>query len=120
MAFKGLEKSILAAQRTLNDRFKKVVFYQWRKLKGGKQVVVNGQVGKKISPYKKKTKPPTIKNKTVLYFLVSICCAVQSKSKKATVGCPGLLCFEKYQVKLNNEEQGFHKVVYVWHTCKCM
>ncbi|EOB01793.1 hypothetical protein Anapl_01524 [Anas platyrhynchos] len=43
LAFKGLEKSILAAQRTLNDRFKKVVFYQWRKRKGGKQVVVNGQ-----------------------------------------------------------------------------
>lgn len=47
LAFKGLEKSILPAQRTLNDRFKKVVFYQWRKQKGGKQVAVNGQVGKK-------------------------------------------------------------------------
>lgn len=40
--------------------------------------------------------------------------------KKATVWHPELLCFEKYGDKLNNEESGFHRVVYVWNTGKCI
>lgn len=43
-----------------------------------------------------------------------------TRVKKATVWHPELLCFEKYGDKLNNEESGFHRVVYIWNTGKCI
>lgn len=87
-----------------------------------------GKIGSYKWPGRKKEKTQNIQTKKkqntkppMLYFVGCICCTAQWKRvKKATVWHPELLCFEKYGDKLNNEESGFHRVIYVWHTCKCI